>query len=241
MPIESLWISRVTDGLVLVLSNENSAPNAGSGGAAAVEQMDVFKNQAKQLLKKIHPRSTARMSIDSNPFIFHYIIEQGICYLALTEKGYPKRLAFLFLEEIHKEFTDYLKLEYGDDSWQRTVETIGRQYAFIKFDRAIQKKRREFSDPNSAINMRKLNDDLQSIQNVMRKTIDDVLERGNKLDNGKDPERECPPPRARLSPFPSPFSLFPSPPSPQPPPHQSLRYQRTSPLRARNTSGNPAS
>jgi hypothetical protein len=30
--------------------------------------------------------------------------------------------------------------------------------------------------------MKKLNDDLQSIHNIMRKTIDDVLDRGNKLD-----------------------------------------------------------
>lgn len=30
--------------------------------------------------------------------------------------------------------------------------------------------------------MKKLNDDLQSIHNIMRKTIDDVLDRQNKLD-----------------------------------------------------------
>ena len=37
-------------------------------------------------------------------------------------------------------------------------------------------------DPNSSANLKKLNDDLQSIHNIMRKTIDDVLDRGNKLD-----------------------------------------------------------
>jgi vesicle transport protein SEC22 len=46
----------------------------------------------------------------------------------------------------------------------------------------IQKKRRDYLDPNSTSNMKKLNDDLQSIHNIMRKTIDDVLDRGNKLD-----------------------------------------------------------
>jgi hypothetical protein len=49
-------------------------------------------------------------------------------------------------------------------------------------DRVIQKKRRDYSDPTSSANMKKLNDDLASIQNIMRKTIDDVLDRGNKLD-----------------------------------------------------------
>jgi vesicle transport protein SEC22 len=31
--------------------------------------------------------------------------------------------------------------------------------------------------------MKKMNEDLQSIQDIMRKTIDDVLDRGNKLDD----------------------------------------------------------
>src|SRR5690348_5007148 len=95
------------------------------------------------------------------------------------------------------KFSDYC--HYGDYavfffSWLRTVETVGRQYAFIKFgkkrlklshrsllilftDRVIQKKRRDYADPNSTANMKKLNDDLQSIHNIMRKTIDDVLDR----------------------------------------------------------------
>ena len=102
--------------------------------------------------------------------------------MTLTDRGYNKRLAFLFLEEISRDFVSYLTMEHGDE-WQKVVDTVGRQYAFIKFDQTIQKKRREYSDPNSSANMRRLNDDLASIHNVMRKTIDDVLDRGNKLDD----------------------------------------------------------
>eukprot|EP01039_Chlorochromonas_danica_P006793 gene6793-7505_t len=173
MPIENLYIARVIDGLILVASMDTSQANN--------EKMELFKSQAKQLLKKLTPRSTAKMSIESNPYVFHYMIDNGICYLTLTEKSYPKRLAFLFLEEICRDFEADLRAEHGDD-WLRVVETVGRQYAFIKFDRIIQKKRREFADPNSSANMKKLNDDLQSIHNIMRKTIDDVLDRQNKLD-----------------------------------------------------------
>lgn len=173
MPIEHLYIARVTDGLILVASMDNNSTG---------EKMELFKSQAKQLLKKLNPRSASKMSIESNPYIFHYMIDQGICYLTLTERNYPKRLAFLFLEEISRDFESDLRVEYGDE-WLRTVETVGRQYAFIKFDRVIQKKRRDYSDPNSSSNMKKLNDDLQSIHNIMRKTIDDVLDRGNKLDD----------------------------------------------------------
>jgi vesicle transport protein SEC22 len=173
MPIEHLYIARVTDGLILVASMEQNSNS---------QKMELFKSQAKQLLKKLNARSASKMSIESSPYIFHYMIDQGICYLTLTEKTYPKRLAFLFLEEISRDFESELKSEHGDE-WLRIVETVGRQYAFIKFDRVIQRKRRDYSDPNSSMNMKKLNDDLQSIHNIMRKTIDDVLDRGNKLDD----------------------------------------------------------
>jgi len=155
----------------------DKASNSSSGTS-----MELFKSQAKQLLKKLNTKSTAKMSIESNPYVFHYTIDKGICYLTLTDKSYPKRLAFLFLDDISREFELDLQAEYGEE-WLRTVETVGREYAFIKFDRVIQKKRRDYLDPNSSSNMKKLNDDLASIHTIMRKTIDDVLDRGNKLDD----------------------------------------------------------
>jgi hypothetical protein len=40
------------------------------GGSSSGDKMELFKNQAKQLLKKLNPRSTAKMSIESNPYVF---------------------------------------------------------------------------------------------------------------------------------------------------------------------------
>lgn len=179
MPIESVYISRVTDGLILVASMESTSS----------DRMDLFKNQAKQLLKKLNTRSAAKMSVESNPFVFHYMIDNGICYLTLTDRAYPKRLVFLFLEEIARDFMESLREEHGADNWRHCVETVGRQYMYIKFDRTIQKKRREYADPNSSANSKKITEDLQSIHNIMRKTIDDVLDRGNKLDDVSEMSR----------------------------------------------------
>ena len=53
-----------------------------------------------------------------------YINQDGVCYMCLTEKSYPKRLAFNYLEELLKEFMG----KYRDE-----VDTASRQYAFIKF------------------------------------------------------------------------------------------------------------
>ncbi len=128
----------------------------------------MYKSQAKQLMKQMH-RNQSRLSIDTdNNYCFHYTIDQGICYLALTDKGYPKRLAFLFLDDVAQEFYKFMKKEH-EDEWMQAIETAGRQYAFIRFDREIQKKRSEYADPSSIKNKQRIDEDLQSIQTVMRK------------------------------------------------------------------------
>merc|ERR1712146_576240 len=98
-------------------------------------------------------------------FIFHYITKDGVCYLALFDSGYPKNLAFSFLEEIHKLFQEDLKREFGSGSvdYRSHIETIEKPYYFIKFDRQIQKKKQEYQDPNSSKAMTKLNESLTEV------------------------------------------------------------------------------
>jgi len=166
------------DGLLLVASMDTTPLD----GSKNHETTDLYKNQAKQIMKKLNPRSVAKCSIDSGQFIFHYMIEAGICYLTLTDKGYPKRLAFMYLEEIHEAFMDELKHDHGDE-WRNKVDTVSRPYAFIKFDKVIQRKRKEYTDPSSRSSMAKLNDDLADIHNVMKKNIKEVLDRGERIEN----------------------------------------------------------
>lgn len=40
----------------------------------------LFKRMAKE------KPANSRMSVDSGPFVFHYIIHGGVCYLTLTDK-----------------------------------------------------------------------------------------------------------------------------------------------------------
>lgn len=50
-------------------------------------------------------------------------------------------------------------------------------------DLIIQRKQREFIDPKSALNTNKLNQDLSDIHSIMRQNINQVLDRGEKLDH----------------------------------------------------------
>lgn len=175
------FIARVSDGMLLVASMDTRSEKE--------ETMDVYKSQARQVLKSVTPDSPAKCSIESGPldlsvltfspgpFIFHYLISEGVCYLCLTRKTYPKQLAFKYLDEVAEAFIQ----ELGHD-WKTAVETAARPYAFIKFDKTLQRKRRDFSDPTDRQNQAKIDDDIADITSIMKRNIDEVLNRGEKLD-----------------------------------------------------------
>merc|ERR1719150_1039177 len=122
----------------------------------------------------------SRMSVDLNnsQFVFHYIIEDGVCFLTLCEKNCPKKLAFGFLDDIHQSFLEELKREFGTHSgvdYRSHIDTVEKPYYFIKFERVIQKKKAEYQNPSSHKAMSKLNESLTEVSNIMRKNIDEML------------------------------------------------------------------
>ncbi len=177
MPPLLTFVARLSDGLPLVA---NTAPDVSSG----VTQ--EHKDQAKDILRGLGGSTTSasKMSIDtSNNLIFHYLVRDTLCYLTLTEQSYPKRLAFLYLEEIADAFLESLANDYGDPGWRDAISTTARPYAYIKFDMVIQRRRKEFVDPTSRQNTTKLNQDLADIQSIMKRNINEVLNRGEKLEH----------------------------------------------------------
>ncbi|XP_043276283.1 vesicle-trafficking protein SEC22b-B [Venturia canescens] len=157
-------IARIPDGLPLAATMQEDEQT----GKNILE----YQNQAKMLFKKLRPESPARCTIETGPFLFHYLIENEVCYLVLCERNWSKRLAYSYLEDIAQEF----HAQYG-----RRVNTVTRPYTFIEFDTYIQKAKKAFSDGRSRRNMNALNNQLQDVQRIMVQNIDDVLQRGTVL------------------------------------------------------------
>ena len=178
--ISLTFVARVSDGMLLVASMDTMR-NSATDNRSQETTMDVYKTQAREILKQIGPESPAKCSIESGPYIFHSMISGGVCYLALTRKGYPKQLIYRYLDEIAEAFVAELKRDHNGDS-RSAVELAARPYAFIKFDKTLQKKRKEFADPNATRNQNKVAEDVADITSIMKRNIDEVLNRGEKLD-----------------------------------------------------------
>jgi len=159
--VMNTMIARVTDGLLLSASIQDDEQS----GRSTLE----YQNQAKMLFKKITLDSPPQSTIETGPYLFHYLIDKGICYLILCERNFSKRAAFSYLEDISQAFHS----QYG-----RKVDTVSRPYSFIEFNTYIQKARKMFTDSRVRRNLNSLNTELQDVQRIMVQNIDDVLRRG---------------------------------------------------------------
>ena len=57
-------------------------------------------------------------------------------FLAIADKRYTQKLAFVFLSEVSTAFDEELKNTYGSTSnidYSSKIETIDNHYAFLKF------------------------------------------------------------------------------------------------------------
>ncbi|KAF4697718.1 Vesicle-trafficking protein S22a [Perkinsus olseni] len=170
------FIARVSDGLIFT-----ETWDGGKEGQA----MAKYKQQAKQLLRHMNS-FPPQCSIDTGAYVFHYITDGGIVYMTLCDQRYPKKLAFSFLEEIRQAFVEELAREFGTtDSldYRQHIEAITKPYHFISFDRQITKRRNDYRDPTSTRALNRLNDSLTEVNSIMQKNIDDILTRGEKLED----------------------------------------------------------
>jgi len=156
------WIYRISNGVNdgLLLAAEES------------KDLQEYIQIAKKLFKTFTRSSPPRQVITAGDKYFIYFIEGSVCYLTLCDGSYPKKLATAYLSEIAKEFD----IQYGHE-----VKSAERPYAFVKFDTFIQKTKQLYLDTKSDRNLEKVTKELNEVQRIMTKNLEDILTRGDKL------------------------------------------------------------
>ncbi|PWN22557.1 snare-like protein [Microstroma glucosiphilum] len=186
----STQILRLSDQLPLAQSVDDDQSD---------RELGEVKQQSKTVVKKLNSQSENRCSIESGKYTLHYLLHPpppqptptSCVYLTIAPKSYPRKLAFAFLDELAREFEQ----SYGSQVGQRSL----RPYAFVGFDTFLQKTKRVYLDSRSAessssaaaaaassnptsSNLDRLNNDLQDVTRIMTKNMEDLLWRGDSLD-----------------------------------------------------------
>ena len=161
-------ITRIADGLPFMESTESISPQ--------------LKDQAKSISKRLDAHSATRLRVDCGGQQITYLMEEGLCFLVVTDTSYPQRLTLSFLISLHKEFTQYMR-DHDGEGWRTQLGTCATAYAYQGFTsgKLVQLKK-DYADPSSKSNASRIADELQDVHSIMRKNIQEVLQRGENLD-----------------------------------------------------------
>ncbi|TVY36740.1 Protein transport protein [Lachnellula occidentalis] len=163
--IKSTQIARL-DGLMLCASVDDEQTES-----SLVE----IKSQVKMILRKLSRHAEPQASIESGSYTIHYLISNDIVYICISERSYPRKLAFTYLSDLSTEFST----TYPSST---VLSPTQRPYAFMEFDTFISRTKATYSDTRATQNLDKLNDELRDVTKVMTKNIEDLLYRGDSLE-----------------------------------------------------------
>ncbi|AEO62837.1 uncharacterized protein THITE_2107535 [Thermothielavioides terrestris NRRL 8126] len=137
--------------------------------------LSEVKSQVKLVLRRLSRTSEPQASIESGAYTLHYLISADIVYVAITDRAYPRKLAFTYLSDLAAEFSTTYPA-------QQLLSPVLRPYAFMEFDTFISRTKATYSDARATMNLDKLNDELRDVTKVMTKNIEDLLYRGDSLE-----------------------------------------------------------
>jgi vesicle-associated membrane protein 7 len=123
----------------------------------------------ERLMRKIGSHDH-RQSYLYDDHIFHYQVSDGLVYLCLADREYPRHVAFDFLSQLQSRFN----ARYGKKARTARAREYNRD-----FRGSIDFLMQEFNENDKLTQVKRQVDDIKS---VMMENIDRVLERGEKLE-----------------------------------------------------------
>ncbi|XP_074270272.1 VAMP-like protein YKT61 [Silene latifolia] len=170
MKITALVILKINgnDENPTILANASDLSNFGYFQKSSIREFIVFVSRT--VAKRTPPGQ--RQSVQHEEYKVHAYNRGGLCALGFMDDHYPVRSSFSLLNKVLDEY----EKNFGD-SW-RTVATDSTQ-PWPYLNEALTK----FQDPAEADKLLKIQRELDETKIILHRTIDSVLERGEKLDS----------------------------------------------------------
>ncbi|KXT18640.1 hypothetical protein AC579_9803 [Pseudocercospora musae] len=131
------------------------------------EFMTVF---SKTVAERTKPGQ--RQDVEEQSYTFHsYARSEGVCGIIISDQEYPKMVAHQLLSKILDEFLS----RYPRSAWANSNSEV----PFPQLKEYITK----YQDPQAADSIMKIQKELDETKIVLHKTIESVLERGEKIDS----------------------------------------------------------
>ncbi|XP_042901950.1 vesicle-associated membrane protein 7 [Parasteatoda tepidariorum] len=131
-----------------------------------------FSEVTDQVLARISPEQP-KLTYSHGSYLFHYIYEEEMIYLCITDDDFDRSRAFAFLVEIKRRF----KNAYGN----RAITSF--PYALnTEFSRVLSAQMKHFSDSRDVDKLTKVQGEIDDLKEIMVQNIENVANRGEKLE-----------------------------------------------------------
>ncbi|PWA90529.1 SNARE-like superfamily protein [Artemisia annua] len=152
----------------IILANSTDVSHFGYFQRSSVKEFIVFVGRT--VAKRTPPNQ--RQSVQHEEYKVHSYNRNGLCALGFMDDHYPVRSAFSLLNQVLDEY----QKNFGD-SWKGAQADSTQPWPYL--DEALTR----FQDPAQADKLLKIQRELDETKIILHKTIDSVLERGEKLDS----------------------------------------------------------
>lgn len=131
-----------------------------------------FTEVVDQVLAKISPEN-AKLTYSHGNYLFHYISDNRIIYLAITDDDFERSKAFAFLSDIKRRF----EIQYGDRAQTALPFSMNSE-----FSRTLNAQMHHYSsDVSSPDKLTEVQEQADELKGILVKNIDSIASRGERL------------------------------------------------------------
>jgi len=134
-----------------------------------------FTEVTEQILSKIPP-DNSKLTYSHGSYLFHYICDDRIIYLCISDDDFERAKAFSFLTEIKRKF----QMQYGVRAQTALPYAMNSE-----FSRVMATQMRMFSDArggNSTEKVDQVQEQVDELKGIMVRNIDQIADRGERLE-----------------------------------------------------------
>lgn len=140
--------------------------------AKYAECVGNFAEVTEQIIPKIK-LDDHKLTYSHGNYLIHYICEDRIIYMCITDDSFERARAFLFLTEIKKKFI----MTYG-----LTVATAIAFAMNSEFSRTLAQEMQRFSELRDVDKISQVRGEIDEVKDIMVKNIENITNRGERLE-----------------------------------------------------------
>ncbi|KAK0180822.1 hypothetical protein PV327_003164 [Microctonus hyperodae] len=126
----------------------------------------------EKILLKIPPQND-KLTYSQGPYLFHYICEDRIIYMCITDDNFQRSRAFLYLNEIKRRF----QATYGPGAQSALAYAMNTEFSHV-----LANEMKHYSESKDIDTLSRVHGELDELKDIMVRNIDNIAMRGERLE-----------------------------------------------------------